>query len=93
MEKAWSSLRLLAEARAKRKTVLKVRCFKEAWPKGSKGALVRARRTTERFHFGARERPTGLANSKDLMSSERTESEPIEGEPETNFRVLESIAR
>ena len=47
---AWISLLLLPEPRAKRKTVLKVRCFRDASLSGSKGAFVSWCSTRERFH-------------------------------------------
>ena len=58
---AWISLLLLPEPRAKRKTVLKVRCFRDASLSGSKGALVSWCNTRERFQEGIPLRPLGLS--------------------------------
>ena len=58
---AWISLLLLLEPRAKRKTVLKVRCFSVASLRGSKGAFVSWCNTRERFHEGIPLLPLGLS--------------------------------
>ena len=58
---AWISLLLLPEPRAKRKTVLKVRCFRDASLRGSKGAFVSWCSTRERFQEGIPLRPLGLS--------------------------------
>ena len=58
---AWISLLRLPEPRAKRKTVLKVKCFSEASFKGSKGALVSWCRARERFQLGMPLLPLGLS--------------------------------
>ena len=58
---AWISLRLLPEPRAKRKTVLKVTCFRDASLSGSKGAFVSWCSTRERFQEGIPLRPLGLS--------------------------------
>ena len=58
---AWISLLLLPEPRAKRKTVLKVRCFKDASLRGSKGAFVSWCSTKERFQEGIPLCPLGLS--------------------------------
>ena len=58
---AWISLLLLPEPRAKRKTVLKVRCFRDASLSGSKGAFVSWCSTRERFQEGIPLRPLGLS--------------------------------
>ena len=54
---AWISLLLLPEPRANKKTVLKVRCFKDAPLRGSKGAFVSWCSTRERFQEGIPLRP------------------------------------
>ena len=76
-DKAWISLRRLEEANVRRKAVFQVRCWREAWSRGSYGALVRDHRTQERSHLGVRDRETGLFNSIARMSSE------IEGSAQT----------
>ena len=58
---AWISLLRLPEPRASRKTVLKVKCFNEDSPIGSKGALVNWCRTRERFQEGMPLLPLGLS--------------------------------
>ena len=58
---AWISLLLLPEPRAKRKTVLKVKCFSDASLRGSKGAFVSWCNTRERFQEGIPLRPLGLS--------------------------------
>ena len=58
---AWISLLLLPEPRAKRKTALKVRCFRDASLRGSKGAFVSWCSTRERFQEGIPLRPLGLS--------------------------------
>ena len=55
------SLLLLPEPRAKRKTVLKVRCFSDASLRGSKGAFVSWCNTRERFQEGMPLLPLGLS--------------------------------
>ena len=52
---------LLPEPRAKRKTVLKVRCFRDASLRGSKGAFVSWCSTRERFQEGIPLCPLGLS--------------------------------
>ena len=47
--------------RAKRKTVLKVRCLREAFLRGSKGGLVSWWRTRDRFQEGIPHLPLGLS--------------------------------
>ena len=54
------SLLLLPDPRAKRKTVLRVRCFSDASLRGSKGALVNWCNTRERFQEGTPLQPWGL---------------------------------
>ena len=46
------SLLLLPDAKASKKTVLKVRCFKDASLKGSKGCLVRESKTKDKSQEG-----------------------------------------
>ena len=58
---AWISLLLLPEPNAKRKTVLKVKCFRDASLSGSKGAFVNWCSTKERFQEGIPNRPLGLS--------------------------------
>ena len=58
---AWISLLRLPERRARRKTVLKVKCFNEASFKGTKGAFVNWCRTSERFQGGMPLLPLGLS--------------------------------
>ena len=58
---AWISLLFLPEPRAKRKTVLKVRCFRDASLRGSKGAFVSWCSTRERFQEGIPLHPLGLS--------------------------------
>ena len=58
---AWISLLRLPEPRANRKTVLKVKCFREASFKGSKGAFVSWCRTRVRFQEGMPLLPLGLS--------------------------------
>ena len=58
---AWISLLRLPEPRANRKTVLKVKCFSEAFFKDSKGALVSWCKTRERFQEGIPPLPLGLS--------------------------------
>ena len=58
---AWISLLCLPEPRAKRKTVLKVRCFRDAFLRGSKGAFVSWCSTRERCQEGIPLRPLGLS--------------------------------
>ena len=57
----WISLLRLPEPRARRKIVLKVKCFSEASFKGSKGAFVSWCRTSERFQDGIPLLPLGLS--------------------------------
>ena len=58
---AWISLLRLPEPKASKKTVLKVRCFKEASFRGSKGAFVSWCSTRERFQEGMPLLPLGLS--------------------------------
>ena len=58
---AWISLLLFPDPKAKRKTDLKVRCFKDASLRGSKGAFVSWCSTRERFHEGTPLLPLGLS--------------------------------
>ena len=58
---AWISLLGLPGPRAKRQSVLKVKCFREAFFKGSKGALVNLCSTRERFPEGMPLLPLGLS--------------------------------
>ena len=58
---AWISLLRLPNPRAKRKTLLKVKCFKEASLIGSNGAFVSWCNTSERFQEGMPLRPLGLS--------------------------------
>ena len=55
------SLHLFPEPKAKRKAVLKVKCLREAFCIGSKGALVSWWRTRERFQLGTPCLPLGLS--------------------------------
>ena len=71
---AWISLLLLPEPRAKRKTVLKVRCFRDASLSGSKGAFVSWCSTRERFQEGIPLRPLGLSLWKLSRRRERLSS-------------------
>ena len=58
---AWISLLRLPEPKAIRKTVLKVKCFKEASFMGSNGAFVNWCSTRERFQEGMPLLPLGLS--------------------------------
>ena len=49
---AYISLLLLSEAKARKKTVLKVRCFNNASFKGSKGCLGRESKTKDKSQEG-----------------------------------------
>ena len=58
------SLLCLPDPRAKRKTVLKVKCFKEASLIGSKWTLSAGAKTRKRFQEGSPLRPLGLSQWK-----------------------------
>ena len=58
---AWISLLRLPEPKAKRKRVLKVKCFREAPLRGSNGGFVSWCSTRERFQEGMPLRPLGLS--------------------------------
>ena len=58
---AWISLLSLPEPKAIRKTVLKGKCFKEAYFRGSKGAFVSWCNTRDRFQEGMPFLPLGLS--------------------------------
>ena len=58
---AWISFLHLPEPRTIRKTVLKVKCFKEASFRGSKGAFVSWCNTRDRFQDGMPLLPLGLS--------------------------------
>ena len=49
---AWISILHLPEPKANRKTILKVKCFREASLKGSKGPLSAGAENRERFQEG-----------------------------------------
>ena len=58
---AWILVLCFPDARANRKTVLKARCFREAFLRGSKGALVSWCKTRDRFQEGISVRRFGLS--------------------------------
>ena len=58
---AWISLLCLPEPKANKKTVLNVRCFREASLRGSNGAFVSWCSTRERFQEGMPLLPLGLS--------------------------------
>ena len=69
------SLLRLPDPRAKRKTVLKVKCFKEASLIGSKWPLSAGAKTRERFQEGIPFRPLGLSQWK--LSRRRVRFSPL----------------
>ena len=71
---AWISVLCLLEPKAKRKTVLKVKCFREASLRGSKGAFVSWCNTRERFQEGTHLEPLGLSLWKLSKRRERFSS-------------------
>ena len=66
LSQAWISLVCLPEPKAKRKTVLKVRSFKEASLRGCKRAFVSWCRTRERFQD---KMPLGSVSTETIQDS------------------------
>ena len=61
---------LPAEAMARRKTVLKVRCLREASRNGTQGGLLKTSSIMSRFHCGRTGVILGLCNSTDVIMSD-----------------------
>ena len=83
-----TSLDLLAEARAKRKAVLRERSFREAFFKGSYGACLREVRTKNRSQAGCLRGDLASKMEAPLRVSLRRGSSEKEGRPSCRSVVL-----
>ena len=68
--RAWISPLRFPAANVSRNTVFQVRCFNDAAPKGSYGALSNEVITSARFHCGSGLRACGRERKKDAIRSD-----------------------